>query len=68
MDVETRPTIMQRLPAAPLICKPLRDYLPRVALLGLASVDACHNNAPAWMMGHAGALAHYDTLTSATRI
>lgn len=59
---------MQRLPAAPLICKPLRDYLPRVALLGLYLLMLAHNNAPAWMMGHAGALAHYDTLTSATRI
>ena len=68
MDVETRPTIMQRLPAARLICKPLRDYLSRVALLGLYLLMLAHNNAPMWMMGHVGALPHYDTLTSATRI
>ena len=46
MDVETRPTIMQRLPAARLICKPLRDILPRVALLGPASVDAGAQQCP----------------------
>lgn len=62
MDVETRPTIMQRLLAARLICKPLRDILPRVALLGLASVDACSQQCPHVVMGHVGALTHCDTL------
>jgi hypothetical protein len=68
MDAETRLMIMRRLPAARLICKPLQDYLPCVALLSLYLLMLAHNNAPTWMMGHVGALAHYDTLTSATRI
>lgn len=54
--------ITRRLPAAPLICKPLRDYPPPRCSWGLHLLMLAHNNAPTWMMGHVGALTHYNAL------